>query len=108
MSDHAGDLDRYLRILAGASPAGRLIEIRSATPHGGMRQTFTPATRPDLAAQDDQQARQPAPTCTSACCSAAAAPAAARLRALPPRVRRDRPTRRRSSGSRNTAARRAW
>ena len=51
MSDHAGDLDRYLRILAGASPAGRLIEIRSATPHGGMRQTFTPATRPDLAAR---------------------------------------------------------
>jgi hypothetical protein len=49
MNGHAGDLDRYLRILAGASPAGRLIEIRSATPHGGMRQTFTPATHPDLA-----------------------------------------------------------
>jgi RepB DNA-primase from phage plasmid/CHC2 zinc finger len=51
MNDHAGDLDRYLRILAGESPTGRLIEIRSATPHGGMRQTFTPATRPDLAAR---------------------------------------------------------
>ncbi|MHB8657439.1 MAG: DNA-primase RepB domain-containing protein [Solirubrobacteraceae bacterium] len=50
MSDHAGDLDRYLRILAGASPAGRLIEIRAAIPDG-MRQTFTPATRPDLAAR---------------------------------------------------------
>ena len=47
----ASDLDRYLHILAGATPAGRLIEIRVATPHGGMRQTFTPATRPDLAAQ---------------------------------------------------------
>jgi len=45
------DLDRYLRILAGASPAGRLIEIRSTIPHGGMRQTFTPATRTDLAAR---------------------------------------------------------
>ncbi len=33
------------------TPAGRLIEIRSATPHGGMRQTFTPATRTDLAAR---------------------------------------------------------
>jgi RepB DNA-primase from phage plasmid/CHC2 zinc finger len=51
MSDHAGDLDRYLRILAGASPAGRLIEIRAAVPHGGMRQTFTAATRLDLAAR---------------------------------------------------------
>ena len=51
MTAHASDLDRYLRILAGANPAGRLIEIRSATPHGGMRQTFTPATRPDLAAR---------------------------------------------------------
>ena len=40
--------DRYLRLLAGATPAGRLIEIRAATPHGGMRQTFTPATRTDL------------------------------------------------------------
>ena len=50
MSNRAGDLDRYLRILAGASPAGRLIEIRAAIPDG-MRQTFTPATRPDLAAR---------------------------------------------------------
>jgi len=51
MTANATDLDRYLRILAGASPAGRLIEIRAATPHGGMRQTFTPAARPDLAAR---------------------------------------------------------
>jgi RepB DNA-primase from phage plasmid/CHC2 zinc finger len=51
MTAHATDLDRYLRILAGANPAGRLIEIRSATPDGGMRQTFTPATRPDVAAR---------------------------------------------------------
>ena len=47
----AATLHRYLHILAGANPAGRLIEIRSATPHGAMRQTFTPATRTDLAAQ---------------------------------------------------------
>ncbi len=32
MTDHASDLDRYLRILVGADPAGRLIEIRSAHP----------------------------------------------------------------------------
>jgi len=51
MTGHPSDLDRYLRILAGAAPAGRLIEIRSTTPHGQMRQTFTPATRPDLAAR---------------------------------------------------------
>ena len=51
MTGNASDLHRYLRILAGANPAGRLIEIRSATEHGGMRQTFTPATRPDLAAR---------------------------------------------------------
>jgi hypothetical protein len=51
MTAHATDLDRYLRILAGATPAGRLIEIRAATSNGGMRQTFTPAARPDLAAQ---------------------------------------------------------
>jgi hypothetical protein len=50
MTANASDLDRYLRILAGTNPAGRLIEIRSATAHDGMRQTFTPATRPDLAA----------------------------------------------------------
>jgi hypothetical protein len=50
MSVHPDDLHRYLLILAGANPAGQLIEIRSATSHGGMRQTFTPATRPDLAA----------------------------------------------------------
>ncbi len=51
MTGHASDLDRYLRILAGATPAGRLIEIRVATPQGGMRQTFTPASQPDLAAR---------------------------------------------------------
>ena len=51
MTATATDLDRYLQILAGANPTGRLIEIRSATPHGAMRQTFTPATRTDLAAQ---------------------------------------------------------
>jgi hypothetical protein len=51
MSDSARDLHRYLRILAGACPAGRLIEIRSATARGGMRQTFTPATRTGLAAR---------------------------------------------------------
>jgi hypothetical protein len=46
----AADLDRYLQVLAGPTPIGRLIEIRSANPAGTMRQTFTPATRPDLAA----------------------------------------------------------
>lgn len=51
MTANASDLNRYLRILAGTNPAGRLIEIRSATAHGGMRQTFTPATRTDLAAR---------------------------------------------------------
>ena len=51
MTSSARDLDRYLRILAGAAPAGRLSEIRSATTHGGMRQTFVPAVRPDLAAR---------------------------------------------------------
>jgi hypothetical protein len=51
MTTHASDLDRYLRILAGATPTGQLIEIRATTAHGGMRQTFTPATRPDLAAR---------------------------------------------------------
>ena len=51
MTGHASDLDRYLHILAGADPTGRLIEIRSAIPGGDMRQTFTPATRPELAAK---------------------------------------------------------
>jgi hypothetical protein len=50
MTVGAEDLDRYLRILAGADPSGRLLEIRSAIP-GGMRQIFTPATRPELAAR---------------------------------------------------------
>jgi hypothetical protein len=51
MTSPAGDLERYLQIIVGANPAGRLIEIRSATRQGGMRQTFTPATRPGLAAR---------------------------------------------------------
>ena len=51
MTGHASDLHDYLQILAGDQPAGRLIEIRSATAHGGMRQTFTPAARTDLAAR---------------------------------------------------------
>ena len=51
MTAHARDLNSYLRLLAGRTPAGRLIEIRCATAHGGMRQIFTPATRPELAAQ---------------------------------------------------------
>jgi hypothetical protein len=46
----AGDLDRYLQVLAGPNPTGRLVEIRSPNPDGTMHQTFTPATRPDLAA----------------------------------------------------------
>ena len=50
MTTIGSDLDRYLQVLAGPSPTGRLIEIRSANPAGTMRQTFTPATRPDLAA----------------------------------------------------------
>ena len=51
MTGHRSDLHSYLQILAGANPAGRLIEIRSRTPQNTMRQTFTPATRIDLAAQ---------------------------------------------------------
>ena len=51
MTGHASDLHDYLQILAGDQPAGRLIEIRSATARGGMRQTFTLATRTDLAAR---------------------------------------------------------
>ncbi len=50
MTHAAEDLERYLRILAGDDPAGRLIEIRSTIPDG-MRQTFTAATRPELAAK---------------------------------------------------------
>jgi len=50
MTHGTKDLDRYLSILAGDDPARRLIEIRSTTPDG-MRQTFTPATRPELAAK---------------------------------------------------------
>jgi hypothetical protein len=50
MTDHASDLHNYLRILAGTDPAGRLIEIRSGIPGGGMRQIFTPATRLELTA----------------------------------------------------------
>ena len=106
MTGNASDLDRYLRILAGANPAGRLIEIRSATAHGGMRQTFTPATRPTSPPGRSPRS-PPAPTCTSACCFATAAPAAA-TPASAPTSRSSRstdPTR--WSGSSSTAARRA-
>ena len=34
MTGHASDLHDYLQILAGDQPAGRLIEIRSATARG--------------------------------------------------------------------------
>ena len=51
MTGNTSELDGYLRILAGANPAGRLIEIRSAAADSGMHQTFTPATRTDLAAR---------------------------------------------------------
>ncbi|MGH2877662.1 MAG: DNA-primase RepB domain-containing protein [Sciscionella sp.] len=51
MTGHGSTLERYLQMLAGADPAGRLIEIRSATGDGGMRQTFVLATRPDHAAR---------------------------------------------------------
>jgi hypothetical protein len=37
MTGHPNDLDRYLRLLAGPTPAGQLIEIRPATGHGGLR-----------------------------------------------------------------------
>ena len=37
MTGHPNDPDRYLRLLAGRTPPGRLIEIRSATGHGGLR-----------------------------------------------------------------------
>jgi hypothetical protein len=50
MTADTSDLDRYLNILAGANPAGRLIEIRWTIPNG-MAHTFTPATRTDLAAR---------------------------------------------------------
>jgi hypothetical protein len=43
------DLDAYLQLLAGKSPAGKLIEIRYTVP-GGMRQLFVPARRTDRAA----------------------------------------------------------
>jgi hypothetical protein len=50
MSAPTTDLDRYLRLLAGATPAAGLIEIRWTIPNG-MGHTFTPATRPHLAAR---------------------------------------------------------
>ena len=43
------DLDAYLELLAGDTPAGKLIEIRYTVP-GGMRQLFVPARRTDRAA----------------------------------------------------------
>ena len=42
-------LHAYLTMLAGPAPAGKLIELRHRTP-AGMRQTFIPARRLDLAA----------------------------------------------------------
>ncbi len=75
MTAHPSDLDRYLQILAGANPAGRLIEIRWTIPNG-MAQTFVSATRPDLAARRSPGS-PPAPTSTSASCCATAAPAVA-------------------------------
>jgi len=43
------DLDAYLQMLVGDTPAGKLIEIRYTVP-GGMRQRFVPARRTDRAA----------------------------------------------------------
>ncbi len=45
------DLDRYLQLLAGGRPAGRLIEIRYTTGRGGMNRLFIPARRIDTAAR---------------------------------------------------------
>ncbi len=42
-------LHSYLTMLAGPAPAGKLLELRHRTP-SGMRQTFIPARRLDLAA----------------------------------------------------------
>jgi len=45
------ELDRYLQTLAGANPAGRLVEIRFARGSGGgMGRTFIPARSPGQAA----------------------------------------------------------
>ena len=43
------DLDAYLELLAGDTPAGKLIELRYTVP-GGMRQLFVAARRTDRAA----------------------------------------------------------
>ncbi|MDQ2761319.1 MAG: CHC2 zinc finger domain-containing protein [Actinomycetota bacterium] len=45
-----GELERYLRVLAGSHPAGRLLEVRYALGAGQMRQRFVPAEHPDRAA----------------------------------------------------------
>ncbi len=45
------DTERYLRVLAGPSPNGRLLEIRCARPGGHMGQHFLPAQHPDPAAR---------------------------------------------------------
>ena len=49
MSDRAGDLERYLELLAGTEPGGRLIEIRFRL-RVGMGQVFIGAERPHSAA----------------------------------------------------------
>jgi RepB DNA-primase from phage plasmid/CHC2 zinc finger len=41
----------YLQLIAVGRPAGRLIEIRYATGHGGMSRLFVPARRTDTAAR---------------------------------------------------------
>ena len=97
MTGHASDLDRYLHILAGADPTGRLIEIRSAIPGGDMRQTFTPATRPELAAKMITRLAARTDVYVGVLLRHRRAGRPRRLRALPPRVRRDRPTRRRGA-----------
>ena len=95
MTTTASDLDRYLQVLAGPSPTGRLIEIRSANPAGTMRQTFTPATRPDLAANTITRLAAHTDVYVGVLLRRRRSRRPRRLRALAPRVRRDRPARRR-------------
>ncbi|MGI8412374.1 MAG: CHC2 zinc finger domain-containing protein [Solirubrobacteraceae bacterium] len=46
-----GELDRYLRVLTGSEPAGRLLEIRYACGVGQMAHRFFPAQHPERAAR---------------------------------------------------------
>ncbi len=46
----ARDLDRYLRVIAGPEPDGRLLEIRFRLRGGGMGREFVPASSVPLAA----------------------------------------------------------